>query len=304
MFIDINSDNYIPSTFTELFVSVFKHHKISLIILLIFIVFLYTVIFSLTSNNNMENPAISSGSNIVILGLEIVLWVFLIMIIYVNIKNSDKNDISFSAKLKNLFNMDVANLEVSSDSLNSNSQDLSTNSQDLSSNTQNPSENTNTKKTTVKSNQKKEVFHVANNIFTYDEAENVCKSYNASLATYEQIENAYNNGANWCSYGWSDDQLGLFPIQKQLYNSLKKLDKKKYMCGRQGINGGYIANKNMKLGVNCYGVKPNATQDDKNYMHIISHITSNDSTTDSKSSDENGIDNSKYIIAPFNDSKW
>ena len=40
----------------------------------------------------------------------------------------------------------------------------------------------------------------------------------------------------------------------------------KHDCGRPGINGGYIDNKNVRFGVNCYGYKPKMTQEEKNYM--------------------------------------
>ena len=33
-------------------------------------------------------------------------------------------------------------------------------------------------------------------------------------------------------------------------------------CGRPGINGGFIDNPYVKFGVNCYGVKPEATEED------------------------------------------
>ena len=39
-----------------------------------------------------------------------------------------------------------------------------------------------------------EVFHVGNNKYTYDDAKAICKSYNAELATYQQVENSYKNG--------------------------------------------------------------------------------------------------------------
>ena len=59
-----------------------------------------------------------------------------------------------------------------------------------------------------------EVFNISNNKYTYEDAQAICKSYDASLATYDQIERAYNNGAEWCNYGWSDGQMILFPTQK------------------------------------------------------------------------------------------
>ena len=54
-----------------------------------------------------------------------------------------------------------------------------------------------------------EVFYVGDNTFTYDKAENVCKAFDAELATYSQIEQAYNAGAEWCGYGWSVGGLAL-----------------------------------------------------------------------------------------------
>jgi hypothetical protein len=41
-------------------------------------------------------------------------------------------------------------------------------------------------------------------------------------------------------------------------------------CGRPGINGGFIANPNVKFGVNCYGDKPKITQDEENLMKTSS----------------------------------
>merc|ERR1711990_274485 len=53
---------------------------------------------------------------------------------------------------------------------------------------------------------KKQVFNIANNIFSYDEAEAVCKAHDSELASYEQVVDAYKNGAEWCNYGWSKNQ--------------------------------------------------------------------------------------------------
>lgn len=115
-----------------------------------------------------------------------------------------------------------------------------------------------------------EVFNVNNNLYTYDDAKAICQSYNAKLATYDQVEKAYNNGAEWCNYGWSDGQMALFPTQKDTWEKLQKLDegvcddneKKGNNCGRPGVNGGYIANPYVKFGVNCFGKKPAANEKD------------------------------------------
>ena len=43
----------------------------------------------------------------------------------------------------------------------------------------------------------KQVFNLANNIYSYEEAQKVCAAFDASLATYDQVEAAYDNGAEW-----------------------------------------------------------------------------------------------------------
>ena len=102
-----------------------------------------------------------------------------------------------------------------------------------------------------------EVFHVADKSFTYDEAQAVCAAYDASLATLEQVIEAYNSGAEWCSYGWSAGGMALYPTQKATWEALQReVDPaKKTACGRPGVNGGYF-DPMLKFGVNCFGFKP------------------------------------------------
>lgn len=111
-----------------------------------------------------------------------------------------------------------------------------------------------------------EVFNIRNNLYTYDEAKSVCSIYGATIATYDQVEQSYNDGGEWCNYGWSDGQMALFPTQKDTWNKLQKTDRAKNACGRPGINGGYTKNKNVRLGVNCYGKKPKPTDNEKALM--------------------------------------
>jgi hypothetical protein len=101
-----------------------------------------------------------------------------------------------------------------------------------------------------------EVFNVSNNLYTYDDAQAICTAYGAKMATYDQMEDAYENGAEWCNYGWSDGQMIFFPTQKSTWQELQKDPAKKNNCGRPGINGGYIDNPYIKFGVNCFGKKP------------------------------------------------
>jgi hypothetical protein len=102
-----------------------------------------------------------------------------------------------------------------------------------------------------------EVFHVSDKSFTYDEAEAVCAAYDSTLATLEQVIEAYNSGAEWCSYGWSAGSMALYPTQKATWEALQReVDPaKKTACGRPGVNGGYFDPK-LKFGVNCFGFKP------------------------------------------------
>jgi hypothetical protein len=111
-----------------------------------------------------------------------------------------------------------------------------------------------------------EVYNISNNLYTYDDAKSVCRAYGARLATYDDIEKAYNAGAEWCGYGWSANQMALFPTQKETWKKLQDSDNHKNDCGRPGINGGYMANPNLRFGVNCYGVKPAPKQVEKDIM--------------------------------------
>lgn len=112
-----------------------------------------------------------------------------------------------------------------------------------------------------------EVFNISNNLYTYDDAQSICTSYGARLATYDEIEGAYNTGAEWCNYGWSDGQMIFFPTQKTTWDKLQKTTDHKNDCGRPGVNGGYIKNPYVRFGVNCYGKKPKADDKDLNRMN-------------------------------------
>lgn len=102
-----------------------------------------------------------------------------------------------------------------------------------------------------------EVFFVQGN-YTYDEAPAVCAVYNAEMATYDQLAEAFAKGAEWCGYGWSVGGMALYPTQEASWKKYQQeIDvKKRVRCGRPGINGGYF-DPNTKFGVNCYGTKPN-----------------------------------------------
>ena len=113
---------------------------------------------------------------------------------------------------------------------------------------------------------KKQVFNIPGNYYNYDNAKALCKAYDSELATYDQVEKAYDNGAEWCNYGWSENQLALFPTQKKTYDNLQTISGHENDCGRTGINGGYMANPKIKFGVNCYGYKPKITSEEEELM--------------------------------------
>jgi len=107
------------------------------------------------------------------------------------------------------------------------------------------------------SNGGKQVFNVSRNIYTYHDAAAVCASLDAELATYEEVKDAYDQGADWCNYGWVKGQMAVYPTQKETYEKLQK-GRPQYhnACGRPGINGGYFDNPELLFGVNCFGVRP------------------------------------------------
>jgi hypothetical protein len=107
-----------------------------------------------------------------------------------------------------------------------------------------------------------EVFNIGNNMFTYDDAQSVCASFGARLATYDEIESTYNNGGEWCNYGWSDGQSAYFPTQKSTWQKLQKSESSKHSCGRPGVNGGHMINPNARFGANCFGKKPKPSSSD------------------------------------------
>ena len=116
----------------------------------------------------------------------------------------------------------------------------------------------------------KQVFNLPENNLTYEDAQTVCKAYGGRLATYKEIEAAYSEGAEWCRYGWSAEQMALFPTQQHSYDALQKQPGHERDCGRPGINGGYMEDATQKFGANCFGYKPEMTSADKEQMALAS----------------------------------
>jgi hypothetical protein len=151
----------------------------------------------------------------------------------------------------------------------------------------------------------KQVFHIPDNSYDFDDARAVCAAYGAKLATYDQIEKAYEAGGEWCGYGWSKDQLALYPTQKKTYDRLQKIKGHEHDCGRTGVNGGYIANPKVKFGVNCYGYKPVISPSEQELM--------NNERLYPKTKDDIKMEKrvhywrkklGEILVAPFNKTTW
>ena len=294
--VSVSEGAYIPNTSENLIYEALKNTKVSFVLLLLIVIAIYIGIFFLLGNESSENPT-SPMKKTVVLALEVVLWVMLIFVVYVNLQNYDAENYDFRAKMSNLFNSKIAELEVSASHTDVSNSDTGSSSSASASSASACSSTTGTNNDGTK-----EVFHIAQNKYTFDEAKDVCEEYGATLATYDEVERAYNNGANWCSYGWSKDQLALFPTQKEVYNELKKLPGHEHDCGRPGINGGFFLNPKVKFGVNCYGVKPKAKPNDESYMHALNHTPKVKDVATLEQVRANRM--SEYIVAPFNKNKW
>uniref|UniRef100_A0A6C0L0K2 Link domain-containing protein n=1 Tax=viral metagenome TaxID=1070528 RepID=A0A6C0L0K2_9ZZZZ len=278
MDIEVDEKIHMPKINNSIISSVFGKMKVSFVMLLILVVGIYVAIFLILNNVDTNN---SIGSSYIVLILEILLWLILIYVVHINIKKYNDDNLDYQVKMENLFNTKISELTVNA---NTNKADEN---KDI----------TECVNDVVDGN--KEVFHIASNEFTFNEARDICEKYNSRLANYDEIENAYKKGANWCSYGWSKDTLALFPTQKSLYNELKQIPGHENDCGRPGINGGYFKNKELKFGVNCYGIKPKAKKKDIDYTHALNHTPR---LTEAENVSKNF--ESKYIIAPFNKDKW
>jgi hypothetical protein len=150
-----------------------------------------------------------------------------------------------------------------------------------------------------------QVFNIPGNFYSYDDAKTLCQAYGARLATYDEIEDAYNSGGEWCNYGWSHGQMALFPTQKSTFQTLQHTPGHEHDCGRPGVNGGYMANPQLKFGVNCFGNKPRINQEEEQMMKRMSPYPKNDQDILHDEKVEywrSHMDD--ILVSPFNRQKW
>jgi hypothetical protein len=197
------------------------------LVVLIVIIIVYYIIFSFLGKSwNSDNDEPSSTFVI----FEALLWGLFILLIFVNGLSYFFN-IDVITEVKNIFSpQPEINIKTATKQ--------------------------STKQVGAKGVDAKEVYHIPGNRFTYHDAKAVCKAFDGELSSYNQINDANKKGASWCSYGWTKDQLGLYPTSQSDWTKLQDKEGHKYDCGLPGINGGYVPNPHTKLGSNCYGVKP------------------------------------------------
>ena len=274
MNIDIDPISNLPSHSYD-YVNKIGANPIALAVLAVIIIVYYIVFSSLPSSQVVE----SSSQHIPTLGFfEILLWGVFIALLFLN-AITYFYELDLDVSLHKLFSKKPElDIEVSG-----------------------PAEST----IVPEIKMAKQVFHIPNNTLTYKDAEALCKAYGAELATYDQVENSYQKGGEWCSYGWSKNQLALFPTQKATYKKLQKIKGHEHDCGRPGINGGYIGNPNVKYGANCYGYKPEITQQEQRDMATNQIYPKSKEEQDF----ENRVDKWKHKlsqveVAPFNKKTW
>lgn len=254
-----------------------------IIIVLVIVIVIYFAIFSSINKNDSEQK---TGNGF----LEALLWGIFIILILLNGASYFLNTNIF-ATIKNFFsNEPELNISLLDSNIGSGGS-VNPNAPESEQVLENPLT--------------EEVYHIPGNKYTYNDAKAMCKAFEGELANYEQIENAYDKGANWCSYGWSADQLALFPTNMKVWKNLQKNDATKNACGRPGINGGYIANPNVRFGINCYGHKPLITNQEQ-------HLMKNSDIVPKTQKDiqfDNLVNHYKnqlrdILVAPFNKKNW
>ena len=262
----------------------------SIFIILVIVVVLYLIlfmkfgsnksseshsIFNSNSNSNSNNSS-SGGSKFITI---IMVTFFIVLIVINGLQYFFGVDIV--ASIKNLFSSEPE-VEIS---------------------VTNPVTTTTTTVPEIKI--KKQVFNIPGNNYVYPDAKALCNAYGADLANYQQIEKAYNEGGEWCNYGWSDGQMALFPTQQNTFDGLQDIPGHENDCGRPGVNGGFMANPALKFGVNCYGYKPKITDEEQELMQEVPVYPK----TVKDIALEQRVDYWKerlpdILISPFNHDKW
>jgi hypothetical protein len=148
------------------------------------------------------------------------------------------------------------------------------------------------------------VYNIGQNLYTYYDAPAVCKAFNGELATYDQVQDAYKKGADWCNYGWVKGQQAVYPTQKATWDKLQK-GKPEFAnsCGKPGVNGGRFDNPELRFGVNCYGVRPPMTAMDEDVANQAALPPSTEEIEFEKKVQHYRDNMQSIAVLPFNRSK-
>lgn len=266
------------------------------ILIFIIILIVFSLLFSNLGNSDLDMTTTSNNSGVNI--LEIILWSVFVFLLLANGLQYFFG-IEATASVKNVLDgKPEVGIELSEES-----KDL------LKKTLPRIGESNDSKEERKQQEQKKEVFYIKDNVYTYDEAKAVCKAHDAELADYNQLEKTYNEGGEWCGYGWSKNQMILFPTQKGTWNKLQTIDGHENDCGRPGINGGYIENDKAKFGVNCYGVKRSPTDYELAMLEQMKKQQYPSSAQDKEfkknvNKFKEQIKDKQMVINPYNSSKW
>ena len=154
MDIEVDEQIYLPKSNDSIASSVFGSKKVSFVMLLIIVVGVYVAIFMILNNVNTSNNV---GASYVVLLIEVILWLVLIYVVYINIKKYNDDNVSFQAKLEDLFNTKISELTINADTK------------------KNDEDEDEDDKECKNEDDGKEVFHIANNDFNYNEARDMCE---------------------------------------------------------------------------------------------------------------------------------
>ena len=281
MDVNYNSHTNYGIPYTSNYLSNIGANPYVLVVVIIFII-VYYMLFASLGESATSSVGSSSSSSSGVAYLEILLWGLFIVLLLLN-GMSYIFSTNITTSLKNLFSNNPELDIVVDDSTG------------MAGSTTSVPE--------IKYEQ--QVFHVPGNQYTYDDSKAICTAYGGRLATYKEIDSAYNEGADWCSFGWSDGQMALYPTQTEKWENLQKVEGHQHDCGRPGINGGYIDNPNVRFGVNCYGYKPKITPDEaQSMMNTPLYPKTNTEIEFDKKVDYWRTKIHDIIVAPFNHSSW
>lgn len=217
--------------------------------------------------------------------LEIIIFLFFVIMIVIMGTNYFFG-IQLTTTLNNLFNQPEVNVAI----VEPTEQSESTDSSGFTGNVDQEEHTDSYPEVHEKKTFKSQVYHVQGR-YDYPTAKAVCKAYHGKLATIQQMNDAYKKGAEWCDYGWSKDSTVLYPTQLSSWKKYQKTEHKE-QCGIPGVNGGYNLHPEQKLGINCFGPKPDGKMPD-NPMPI-QPVDENDSYWQNKN----------LSISPFNYTAW